>query len=45
MANSRNKVAQVVKKVFRKTKRKYYILGLKIGFFGRYEKKLRNKNV
>lgn len=45
MLNSRNKVSQIVKKVFRKTKRKYFILGLKIGFFGRYEKKLRNKSV
>lgn len=45
MLNSRSKVTQVVKKVFRKTKRKHFILGLKIGFFGRYEKKLRNKSV
>ena len=45
LLNTRVKVAQTVKKVFRKTKRKYFILGLKIGFFGRYEKKLRNKNV
>lgn len=42
---TRSKVSQIVKKVFRKTKRKYFILGLKIGFFGRYEKKLRNKSV
>lgn len=45
LLNSRNKVTQTVKKVFRKTKKKYFILGLKIGFFGRYEKKLRNKSV
>lgn len=45
MERSRSKVSQVVKKVFRKTKKKYFILGLKIGFFGRYEKKLRNKSV
>ena len=45
LLNTRSKVTQVVKKVFRKTKKKYFILGLKIGFFGRYEKKLRNKSV
>ena len=45
MQKNRSRVTQVVKKVFRKTKKKYYILGLKIGFFGRYEKKLRNKSV
>lgn len=45
LLNTRNKVTQTVKKVFRKTKKKYFILGLKIGFFGRYEKKLRNKSV
>jgi hypothetical protein len=45
MEKNRSRVTQVVKKVFRKTKRKYFILGLKIGFFGRYEKKLRNKSV
>lgn len=45
MLNNRSRVTQVVKKVFKKTKKKYFILGLKIGFFGRYEKKLRNKSV
>jgi hypothetical protein len=45
LLNTRSKVTQTVKKVFRKTKKKYFILGLKIGFFGRYEKKLRNKSV
>jgi hypothetical protein len=45
MLNKRSRVTQVVKKVFKKTKKKYFILGLKIGFFGRYEKKLRNKSV
>ena len=43
--NSRSKVNQIVKRVFKKTKKNYFILGLKIGFFGRYEKKLRNKSV
>lgn len=45
MGKNRSKVTQVVKKVFKKSRKKYYILGLKIGFFGRYEKKLRNKSV
>lgn len=45
VTRSRNKVAHIVKKIFRKTKKKIFILGLKIGFFGRYEKKLRNKKV
>lgn len=45
MQKNRSRVTQVIKKVFKKTKRKYFILGLKIGFFGRYEKKLRNKDV
>jgi hypothetical protein len=45
MMNSRARVTQIVKKVFRKTKKKIFVLGLKIGFFGRYEKKLRNKSV
>lgn len=44
-SNNRNKVSQTVKKVFRKLRKKYQILGIKIGFFGRYEKKLRNKKV
>lgn len=42
---NKSKVAHIVKKIFRKTKKKIFILGLKIGFFGRYEKKLRNKKV
>jgi hypothetical protein len=45
MLKNRSKVTQTVKKVFRKTRKKYHIVGLKIGFFGRYEKKLRNKSV
>lgn len=45
MKKNRSRMTQVIKKVFKKTRKKYNILGLKIGFFGRYEKKLRNKNV
>lgn len=45
MSKNRSRMTQVVKKVFKKTRKKYFVLGLKIGFFGRYEKKLRNKNV
>jgi hypothetical protein len=34
-----------MKKLFKQLKKKKSIVGLKIGFFGRYEKRLRNKKV
>lgn len=43
--SNKNKISHIIKKIFRKTKKKIAIIGLKIGYFGRYEKKLRNKKV